>query len=110
MKRTIKPILLALLGLGVLSTVGSADPSKGEKILNKVLHKAGGCSIPTPRVAMAHSLVEWKRIYEAGQLEPEIQKLCPKMGTVAKIENKKYAQDVFEYMEHYSSDSGAIPA
>ncbi len=110
MQKTIRMILLGLLGAGILSVTSLADPSKGEKILNRELHKAGGCSIPAARVAMAHSLAEWKRIYEAGKLEAEIQKLCPKMGRLSKIENKKYAHDVFEYMEHYANDSGAIPA
>ena len=110
MKKIIRLAILLLVGLGILSISTSADPSKGEKILNRVLQRAGGCSIPTPRVALAHSLVEWKMIYKSGQLEAEIQKLCPKMGTLTKIESKKYAQDVFEYMEHYANDSGAIPA
>ena len=46
----------------------------------------------------------------SGNMEEEIQKLCPHMKPMAKIEKPKYAQDVFEYVEHYANDSGAIPA
>jgi len=110
MRNLFKAALLVTLGMLIFSSYGSADPSKGEKILNKVIMRAGGCQTPTARIAMAHSLAEWQAIYKAGKLEEEIQKLCPKMGALPKITNKKYAQDVFEYLEHYANDSGAIPA
>ena len=105
-----KLIILTLLGLSITNVASYANADKGGKILNKILHKAGGCSLPASRIAMAHSMEEWKKIYESGQLEAEIQKLCPKMGKLSKIENKKYAKDVFDFLEHYSNDSGAIPA
>jgi len=110
MKKLKKLIILAILGLSIISVASYANADKGGKILNKVLHKAGGCSIPATRIAMAHSMEEWKKFYESGQMEAEIQKLCPKMGQLPKIENKKYANDVFSFLEHYSNDSGAIPA
>ncbi len=110
MKKLTRLILAFAFGFALFSTTLSADPSKGEKILNKLIMRAGGCSLPTPRIAMAHSLKEWKAIYEAGKMEEEIQKLCPKMGKFTPPTNKKYVQDIYEYLEHYSNDSGAIPA
>jgi len=109
-KNMFRLILAIAVGFMLFNISASADPVKGEKIINRLIMRAGGCSIPAPRIALAHSLKEWEAIYKAGKLEEEIQKLCPKMGKLQKIENKKYAQDVFDYLEHYANDSGAIPA
>ncbi|WP_456456470.1 hypothetical protein [Nitratifractor sp.] len=110
MKQLSRLLLAVAFGLALFSASGSADPSKGEKILNKLIMRAGGCQITSARIAMAHSLKEWAKLYKEGKMEAEIQKLCPKMGKLPPIPNKKYAQDVYEYLEHYSNDSGAIPA
>ena len=110
MKKQLRLLLAVVFGVALLGVTVSADPGKGEKILNKMFMRAGGCDVPAPRVALAHSLAEWKAIYASGKMEEEIQKLCPHMKPMAKIEKPKYAQDVFEYMEHYANDSGAIPA
>ena len=108
MKRIIIQTLLAMM----IAAVGSAfaaqvDPVKGEKILNRAIHD--DCSILAPRVALQHSSVEWKKIFESGKMEAEIDKLCGRK-TPIKPFSKKYGKYVFEYMEHYANDSGAIPA
>jgi len=103
----VKVLFSALFALGLFSAIASADPSKGEKILTRAIHN--GCEIPASRLAMMHSQEEWDAIYKAGKMEEEIKKLCPKLGQLQPL-NKKYAQDVYEYLEHYANDSGAIPA
>ena len=110
MKKQISLLAVIIFSIALFSGAVSADPGKGEKILNKIFMRAGGCDVPAPRVAMAHSLADWKSIYESGNMETEIQKLCPHMQPISKISNSKYAQDVFEFLEHYANDSGAIPA
>ena len=110
MKNVTRFLLAVALGLALFSVAGSADPSKGGKIVNKLLMRNGGCAIPSTRVAMAHSMAEWKKIYEAGKMEEEIQKLCQKKEPLPKIANKKYAKDVFDFFETYANDSGGIPA
>ncbi len=110
MKKQIYFFVMVMFSIVLLNSTVSADPGKGEKILNKIFMRAGGCDVLAPRVALAHSSAEWKVIYESGKMEAEIQKLCPHMQPISKISNSKYAKDVFEYLEHYANDSGAIPA
>ena len=108
MKRTIIRAALALMiGVGVAATVASADPIKGEKVLNRAIHD--DCSLPASRVAMQHSVDEWEAIVKAGQMEAEVTKLCGRK-TAIKPFLPKYSKYVVEYLEHYANDSGAIPA
>ena len=99
-----------ILALGLLSGTVSADPIKGEKLLIRATH--GNCALPAPRIAMAHSQAEWKVIYENGQMEAEVAKLCNSKKEIKPFSQpyQKYSKFIFEYMEHYSNDSGAIPA
>jgi hypothetical protein len=96
-----------VFGMMLLSMTTSADPSKGGKILERVIHS--GCPIPASRLAMSHSVEEWDAIVKAGKLDEELKKLCPKLGQIKPL-NKKYTQHVLEYLENYANDSGAIPA
>jgi len=108
MKQTIIRAALALiLGLGLAASFASADPIKGEKILNRAIHD--DCALTAPKLASQHSLAEWDALFKAGKMEEEVNKLCQRKQPIKPF-NSKYAQYVFEYMEHYANDSGAIPA
>jgi len=108
MKRIMTRAVLALMiGVGVVATVASADPIKGEKVLNRAIHD--DCSIPAPRVALQHSITEWNAIVKSGQMEAEVAKLCGRKSTIKPFQ-PKYSKYVAEYLEHYANDSGAIPA
>jgi len=96
-----------LIGLGIATTSISADPIKGEKILNRAIHD--DCAIPAPRVALMHSIAEWDALIAAGKMESEVAKLCNRK-TAIKPFRPKYSKYVAEYLEHYANDSGAIPA
>jgi hypothetical protein len=106
-KHLVRLLVGMVFGLMLLSMTSSADPSKGGKILERMVHN--GCPIPTSRLAMSHSVEEWAAIIKAGKLDEELKKLCPKLGELKPL-NKKYTQDVLEYLENYANDSGAIPA
>ena len=108
MKINLKKIAIAtLLAVGFFTVIAQADVTKGNKILTKVIHS--GCQIPATTLAMMHSQKEWKAIIESGKLADEIKKLCPKVGEFPTLSDK-YAKDVYEFLEYYSNDSGAIPA
>jgi hypothetical protein len=108
MKQTLfRAILALLLGWGLVATFVSADPIKGEKILNRAIHD--DCAWPAPRIALMHSQKEWDAIFKAGKMEEEVAKLC-KHKAPLKPFSTKYAKDVFEFLEHYANDSGAVPA
>ena len=108
MKHTLTRVLMVvLLGLGIASAFGSADPIKGEKILLRAIQD--DCELTAPRVASQHTLAEWKTLFDAGKMEEEVNKLCKRKQPIKPF-NPKYSKYVFEYMEHYANDSGAIPA
>jgi len=108
MKQTLTHGALALaLGLGLAVTFASADPIKGEKILNRAVHD--DCALPVARVAMMHSVSEWQAIEVSGQMEAEVAKIC-KHKVPLKPFSVKYSKHVAEFLEHYANDSGAVPA
>ena len=106
-KRLIKASLSVALGLGLAISFASADPIKGGKVLNRAIHNY--CNLPTTAIALKHSVDEWKNIIASGQLEAEITKLCKSKEEIKPIK-EKYVKSVAEFLEHYSNDSGAIPA
>ena len=108
MKINLKKIAVAsLLTAGFFTVIASADVIKGNKILTKAIHS--GCQMPATNLAMMHSQAEWKAIFESGKLGDEIKKACPKLGEFPTL-SEKYTKDVLDFVEHYSNDSGAIPA
>ena len=108
MKINLKKIAVAsLLTAGFFTVIASADVIKGNKILTKAIHS--GCQMPSTNLAMMHSQAEWKAIFESGKLGDEIKKACPKLGEFPTL-SEKYTKDVLDFVEHYSNDSGAIPA
>jgi hypothetical protein len=107
MKQIMMRLFAVVVVVGLWSAAVSADPIKGQKIIDRAIHDE--CALPSPRLAMMHSLAEWEAIYNSGQMEAEVAKLCQRK-TPIKPFNKKYAQYVFEYLQHYANDSGAIPA
>ncbi len=109
MKKHTQIFMMVVFGLAVLSSTVYADPGKGEKIFENLLRKSGGCMLPTFRIAMTHTKKEWKEIYQSGQMEAEINKICPKMKPLPIVQNPKYRQDILDYLEYYSSDGGSLP-
>ena len=108
MKRImIRAALALMIGVGVVPTAASADPIKGEKVLNRAIHD--DCKILAPRVALQHSIAEWNAIVKSGQMEAEVAKLCGRKSAIKPF-RPKYSKYVAEYLEHYANDSGAIPA
>jgi len=109
MKRLITSVIM-LFAIMLLSINVSADPIKGEKLLNRAIHD--DCVLPAPRIAMMHSQEEWNTIYKSGKMEDEVAKLCQRKAPLKPfaIHYTKYAEYIHEYMEHYANDSGAIPA
>jgi len=111
MKQTwTRTVLAVLVGMGLITSIVSAEkefPVKGEKVLNRAIHD--DCKILAPRVALQHSIAEWKAIAKSGKLEAEIAKLCGRKSAIKPF-RPKYSKYVAEYLEHYANDSGAIPA
>ena len=105
MKRLLVLLFAAVVGLSLVSTSAFADATKSQKIIIKKLKKP--CGFNGAVLAKKHKQAEWKAIFEAGKLNDEIVKICPK---VKKPLKKKYAKHVYDFLYNYASDSGNVPS
>ncbi len=105
MKKLLVLLFAAVVGLSLVSTSAFADATKGQKIIIKKLKKP--CGFNGAVLAKKHKQAEWKAIFEAGKLNDEIVKICPK---VKKPLKKKYAKHVYDFLYNYASDSGNVPS
>lgn len=105
LKRLLTLLFAAFVSLSLVSTAASADTAKGQKIIIKKLKKP--CGMDGGQLAKKHTQAEWKAIQEAGKLNDEIAKICPK---VKKPLKKKYVSHVYDFLYNYASDSGNVPS
>jgi len=106
MRKLIGSIALAAMLAGVMSSSAMADPAKGQKIYLKKLKKA--CGFNGAKMSAKHTQDEWEEIKEAGKLEDEIIKLCPKVKKGYLKE--KWLDDLYDFFYKYASDSGNVPS
>lgn len=96
---------LAVLFLASFSTSPVfADVNKGQKIFIKKMKKP--CGFNGGEMSKKHTQAEWKDIYEAGNLNEEMQKECAN----AKPLKESYLPHVYDFLYNYGSDSGNVPA
>ncbi len=108
MKKTlIQALLVIAASAGVIVSLASADPIKGEKIVQRAIHD--DCKYPATTIASKLSVEKWEEIISSGKLEEEISKLCDRKIPLKPF-RPKYVKHVAEFLEHYANNSGAIPA
>jgi len=104
MKKLLTLIFVAIVGLSFVSTASFAGTAKGQKLFIKKMKKP--CGFNGGVMAKKHTQDEWKAIYDAGKMNDELIKICPK----AKPLKEKYVSHVFDFMYNYASDSGNVPS
>jgi hypothetical protein len=104
MKKLISLVSAAVLFVGLFAAIASADPGKGQKIFIKEMKPA--CGFDGGTMAKKHTQAEWKAIQEAGKLNEELLKQCPKAQPL----KENYIEHVFDFLYNYASDSGNVPA
>ncbi len=106
LKKLLTLLFAAVVGLSMVSTSAFAagNVNKGQKLYLKKLKKA--CGMNGGEMAKKHTQAEWKAIYDAGKLNDEFLKFCPK----AKPLKDKYLPHVYQFMYNYASDSGNVPS
>ncbi len=106
MKKLLSTLVASALLVGVMSSNVMADPAKGQKIYLKKLKKA--CGFNGAKMSAKHTQDEWEEIKNAGKLEDEIIKLCPKVkkGYL----KDKWLNDLYDFFYNYASDSGNVPS
>ena len=102
MKKLLTLLFAVVVGLSFVSTASFADAGKGQKLFIKKMKKP--CGFNGGVMAKKHTQDEWKAIQDAGKLNDELIKICPK----AKPLKKKYVSHVFDFMYNYASDSGNV--
>ncbi len=111
MKKFFSTFFAAVLALGLISTVASADVDKGQKLIVKKIKKA--CSEDGIKnggeLAAKHTQAEWTKLKEEGKLAEEIQKLCPKVDA-KKALKEKYLAHYYDFLNNFASDSGNVPS
>ncbi len=104
-KKIATTLLIALIGMSFATTTLSADAAKGQKVILKKLKKP--CGMNGGQLAVKHTQAEWKAIQEKGELQKELNTLCPKLKKPLK---EKYIIHVYDFLYNYASDSGNVPS
>ena len=104
MKKLLTLLFAVVVGLSFVSTASFAGAAKGQKLFIKKMKKP--CGFSGGVMAAKHTQGEWKAIQDAGQLNDELTKICPK----AKPLKKKYVSHVYDFLYNYASDSGNVPS
>ena len=103
-KKLLTLLFAVVVGMSFVSTASFAGSAKGQKLFIKELKKP--CGFDGGVMAKKHTQDEWKAIQDAGKLNDEFIKICPK----AKPLKAKYVSHVYDFMHNYASDSGNVPS
>ena len=104
LKKLLTLVFAAVVGLSFVSTASFAGAAKGQKLFIKKMKKP--CSFSGGVMAKKHTQSEWKALHDAGSLNDEMIKFCPK----AKPLKEKYVSHVYDFLYNYASDSGNVPS
>jgi len=104
LKKLLVLLFAAVVGLSFVSTSAFAGVAKGQKLFIKKMKKP--CGFSGGVMAKKHTQAEWKAIQDAGTLNDEMIKFCPK----AKPLKDKYIPHVYDFLYNYASDSGNVPS
>lgn len=99
-----KQLALVLLSSALACSSALADTGKGQKIFVKEFKNA--CGYSGGVMAKKYKQAEWKAIYEAGKLNDELLKQCPKAQPL----KESYVSHVYDFLYNYASDSGNVPS
>ena len=105
MKRIFGILVSIFVASMLFSTQVFASPEgKGNRIYLKKLKET--CRMSGFEMAQKHTQEEWKRIYESGKLNDEMESLCPGARDF-KTSDEKY---VSQFFYAFASDSGQVVA
>lgn len=103
MKKTFIAILVALLGVSILTSSAFASAEgKGARFFERKLKMT--CGFNAYEMARKHTQEEWTAIYKSGSLNDEMEAMCPGAKDFKK-HNEKY---VYAFFNSYAIDSGQI--
>ena len=104
LKKLLTLLFAVAVGLSFVSTASFAGVAKGQKLFIKKMKKP--CGFSGGEMAKKHTQSEWKALQDAGKINDELIRICPK----AKPLKEKYVSHVYDFLYNYASDSGNVPS
>ncbi len=104
MKRALGILASSILLASLVTTSGSADPIRGQKLYLKKIKE--DCGIDGAVMSAKHTQDEWEELKKSGKFEDEIKSICPNVKDV----KDKYVPDLFDFFYEFGSDSGNVPS
>ena len=101
MTRLLHATMTLFLLLSFLSVTAVADAQKGKKLYVQKLKPI--CKMSGSDFAAKHSQDEWEEIYDAGEFNQEIKKIC---GITIE---EKFLPHIYDFAYEYANDSGNVP-
>lgn len=103
-KKIQKTAVAVIVGVMCLTPLAFADADKGQRIFIRSLKTP--CGMDGGTMAKKHTQAEWKKINDENRLNEVLLEYCPN----AKPLSDKQIGDVYDFLHHYGSDSGNVPA
>jgi len=101
--------LIALLGLGFITTSAMADQAKGKRVYQKFMKEA--CGKTGGEVAGMHTQKEWKALEDSGKFKDELEKICPASKEFLEGPKfKKLEKHLYDFMYEFGKGSGNVPS
>jgi len=102
--------LAAILGLGLIGSVASADADKGTRIYQKKLKDV--CNYSGGAFASKHTQDEWEEAKDNGELGKIMTEACPagKDFFESSKFKDKFSTHLYDFVYDYASDSGNVPS
>jgi Spy/CpxP family protein refolding chaperone len=104
-----KTLLIAMLGLGLVTSSLSADQAKGKRVYQKFMKEA--CGKTGGDVSGMHTQKEWKELEESGKFKDELEKICPQTKDFLEGPKfKKLEKHLYDFMYEFGKGSGNVPS
>ncbi len=103
-----KLALVAILGLGLVTTSAMADQAKGKRVYQKFMKEA--CGKTGGDVSGIHTQKEWKALEDSGKFKDELEKVCPTTKDFLEgAKFKKLENHLYDFMYEFGKGSGNVP-
>ena len=105
MFQKVQKTVLAVAAVALFaSPMAFADADKGQRIFIRSMKAP--CGMDGGTMAKKHTQAEWKQFNDDNRINDVLLEYCPD----AKPLSDKQVGDVYDFLYHYASDSGNVPA
>lgn len=111
MKKILTMAFAILIGMSFITTSAFADPAKGQRYYLKFMKETIGKN--GAEFSASHTQAQWEKLFEndASEFIEVYSKKYPKAADFLKGKKfKKFMPHIKDFVIHYASDSGNVPA